>query len=182
MGIKSFIFILLFLSIGFLAVTTIFTNPKIKKAKDIPAITFINSTMYEIDTKGVSQILKSKKSFHFTNYDELYDATIIIKSINSKKTVTNTVSANKIKLTNDKIEFRGDVRYDKSSNISLYSQSLDYNRVNQQLIGNQKFIAYKDGNKLTGNSILVQKGKTVIKTLNNKPVKLDITMKKKGTK
>ncbi len=179
MGIKSFIFILFFISIGFLTVTTIFTNPTIKKTKDLPAITFINSTMYEINTQEVTQIIKSKKAFHFTKYDELYDATIIMKSKEKEKTITNTVNANLIKLTDSLIKFRGNVRYDKTSNISLYSEALDYDRLNQHLIGNQKFVAYQDGNKLTGNSLSIKKGKVVFKTSNNKPVKLDITMSKK---
>jgi len=182
MGIKAFIFSLLVLSISLFIVTIILTPAQIKKSQDLPKVTFINSTIYEINTKEVTQIVKSKRAYHYETKEELYDATIILKSKDAKdqeNLVTNTISANLIQITDSMVKFRGDVNYNKSTGTTLESEALDYDRITKHLTGDQKFIAFHDGNKLKGNSLSMQENQNIFKSTDNTPLKLDIIMNQK---
>jgi ABC-type transporter MlaC component len=185
MGIKTFVLSLLFLSIGLLIATITFTPTKQStKNKIMPTVTFIDSIMYDINNNEVTQLIKSKKAYHYKTKDELYNATIILKTKNDKnnKLISDTISAKFIEITKNNIKFRGDVNYNRSTGTALQSQALDYDRIAKHLTGNKKFIAFYNGNKLKGNSLLISKEKTIFKSNDNTPVKLDIIMDKKRKK
>ena len=66
MGIKTFVLSLLFLSIGLLIATITFTPTKQStKNKIMPTVTFIDSIMYDINNNEVTQLIKSKKAYHY---------------------------------------------------------------------------------------------------------------------
>jgi hypothetical protein len=182
MGIKTFVLSLLIISISLLIATVVFTPVKIVKQKTVPAVTFINSIMYDINTQEVTQLVKSKKAYHFNTKDELYDATIILKSQNNedkKRLISDIISAKFIEITNNLLKFRGDVNYNRPTGTILQSQALNYDRITKNLIGNEKFTAFYNGNKLKGDSLFITKGKTIFKSNSNAPIKLDIIMNKK---
>jgi hypothetical protein len=182
MGIRTFMFSLLIIAISLLVATTVFNQNKKLKSKKLPAITFINSTIYNLNNKEVTEMIISKKAYHYNQYDKLYDATIIVKSLDdTNKSVTDIISSNRVKITDKLFKFRGDVKYNRDSTITLSSQSLDYNRITKDLIGKQKFTTYYNGNKLSGTSLFVNKNHTIFKSKDNTPVKLDIIMKKNLT-
>jgi len=180
MGIRAFMFLLLIIGMALLVVTTVFHQKKELKSKPLPAITFINSTMYNLNNKEVTEMITSKKAYHYNQYDKLYGATVIIKSSDdTNKSVTDVISSNSMKITDKLFKFRGDVKYNRDSTTTLSSQSLDYNRITKDLIGTQKFTAYYNGSKLSGTSLSVNKNHTIFRSKDNTPVKLDIIMEKK---
>ena len=183
MAIRPFITLLLIIATVLLAITTIFNNSPSKESKVMPDITFINSTMYDINSKEVTQVIESKKAFHYKTKDEIYEATVIVKSnTDINESITDTVTAKFIEVTPKLFKFRGDVRYNRGATTTLASEALDYDRITQNLIGNKKFIAYHNGSKLIGTSLSIQKDKTIFKSNDNTPVKLDIIMDKKKDK
>jgi len=185
MGVRLFITLLLVIAVSLLIATVVFAPIKPSKDTQVPSVTFINSIMYDINNNEVTQLVKSKKAYHYDKKDELYDATVILKAKdeNKSKLISDTVSAKFIEITNDLIKFRGDVNYNRSTGTILQSQSLDYDRISEHLTSNYKFVAFYNGNKLKGNSLSIQKGQMVFKTKDNSPVKLDVIMNEnKGNK
>ena len=180
MGIKNFVFLILIISISLFVFTVSFDEKKEQSSAVVPFVTFVNSTMYDINEKQVTQIIQSKKAFNYKNKDELYDATIVLRTQqeDSIESLTDTVNAKYIEVTKDLFKFRGDVRYNRGSSTTLNSDKLDYDRIKRQLTGNQDFIAYHDGNKLEGKKLSIKKDRTIFKGSKNTPVKLDITIRK----
>ncbi|VAY87355.1 hypothetical protein MNB_ARC-1_214 [hydrothermal vent metagenome] len=185
MGIKSFIIWLLIISIVLFIYTIVIVPIKTVKKKVLPEIIFKNSIMYDIDIHGVKQLIESKKMYHYSNnHEEFYYLNMLFKSKNDKKEVViDSLNANFLNMTKIILKFRGDVYYNRSDNTMLQSQSIDYDRINNHLIGNQKFIAIYKDNKLEGDSLFIKKGEAIIKSNNNvsTPVKLDIVINKKET-
>jgi predicted nucleic acid-binding Zn ribbon protein len=176
MGIKPFLFSLLIISASLLVATIVFTPIKQVNIQNLPDVTFINSIMYDVDNKEVTQIVKSKKAYHYKNKEEIYDATVVLKLKENNITTSDTVNAKFIKVTQEFLKFRGDVHYSRTTGTTLESEELDYNRISKHLVGDQKFEAYYKGNKLKGNSLSIKKDETVFESTDNTPVKLDIIM------
>ena len=179
MAIKYFIFSALILAITLLTATITLDNNNVpEKTIKLPLVTFVNSTMYNINTKETTQIIQSKKAFLHNNKDEIFDATIVVRTnLDTNQTVTDTVHSKYIEVTHELLKFRGDVRYDRMDMTSLYSEQMDYDRINHNLLGNNKFTAFHEGNKLEAGTMLIKENKTIFKGENNKPVKLDIILK-----
>ena len=177
MGIRAFMFLLLLISSSLLVVTTVLTKQNKVKAKDLPEITFFNSTMYDINNKEVTQIITSKKAYHYPKEDKLFNATVILKSLDkSKKLITDVVNSKLIVITKELLKFRGDVKYNRNTTTTLNSESLDYNRITKNLVSNQKFTAFYNGSKVSGTSLSVNKNNVIFRSKDNTPVKLDIIM------
>ncbi len=180
MAIKPFIYFLLILSIVFLIITVVFNQIAPTPTKNIPLVTFTNATMYDINKSNVTQLIQTKKAFIYKKKEELYDATVIIKSQNKhSKSTMDSLHADFIVVTKDLLKFSGNVKYNRDSTTTLHSKALTYDKIKKQIIGKEKFVAYHDGNKLTGSSLTIQKDKTVFKSTDNTPVKLDIVIDKK---
>ncbi len=178
MGIKTFISSLLLISISLFIATIIFTPIQNQEIKEVPEITFKNSMMYDINDKTVTQLMEAETTYHYKNRDELYNATVILKSEDKDTYVSDTITADFIEVTKDFLKFKGNVNYHQSTGTSLQSEELIYNRILKNLTGEKEFIAFYNGNKLEGNSLSIQKDKTIFKSKDNKPVKINITMTK----
>ncbi len=177
MAIKIFILLLLVIAITLFTVTVTFKKIKKEEYIKLPIATFINSTMYDINEKETKQIIQSKKVFHYTNLNKLYDATVVMRSnIDNNLSITDTIHAQYIEVTEDLLKFRGDVRYNRMNTTALYSESLDYDRKKMNLKGKQDFVAYHEGNKVKGSTIVIDKEKTIFTGKNNKPVIINIEL------
>ncbi len=153
MAIRLFIFSLLIVSSILLMITTIIKQP----AKEIntiskPIITFIDSTMYEINTKNVSKIVQSKNVFHYKTKDELHNATIILRSQNKDKTnYTDTISGEHILKVGDQLTFRNNVILNRDNEVVLSTEFLEYNIKTQIGQNKHKFKLDYLNNTLIGN-------------------------------
>ena len=184
MGIKRCVFLILIISISLFIFTVSFDTKKEEETYTLPFVTFINSTMYDINEKQVEQIIQSKKAFNYETKNELYDATVVLrtKDKGSDELLTDTVSAKYMEITDELLKFRGDVRYNRSSLSTLNSDKIDYDRIKKELIGNQEFTAHHEGSKIKGKKLFIKKDRTIFKGDENTPVKLDIIMDKKKDK
>jgi len=151
MAIKWFTYSLLVIAIILLTESIINPPIKIVQKKDLPAVTFINSIMYDIDNTTITQIVNSKKAYHYINSDILHDATIITKS--DKNNSTTTVSAKHILKKKDKVILKGDVTLTNENGFLLETQFLKYDIKKQIATNKHKFKLVKLNDTLTGNSL-----------------------------
>ncbi len=179
MAIRLFIFSLLIISSILLMMTTM--EQPIKKIATIekPTVTFVDSTMYEIDIKNVSKIVQSQKAFHYKTKDELYNATIILRSQNKNKNKinsTDTISGQYILQVEDQLTFKNNVILNRDNELLLNTAFLEYNMKTQ--IGQNKHSFKLDylNNTLIGNILYFDGINGIIKA-NDTRFKLNIKEK-----
>ncbi len=168
MAIKYFIFSLLIIATILLSATTIFQKKQIqKKTTILPAITFTNSTMYDINTKEVLQIVQSKKALHYKTKDELFDATVVLRSKN-KKNETDTIIGKYILKKQDKLKFKGDVVLSRNNSFILSTPFLNYNLKTRVGQNQHKFKLDYLSHSLRGNKLYFDGINDIIKANNAK--------------
>ncbi len=154
MAIKLFVFSLLIISVTLLTVTTIFTNiPLSKKTKELPSITFLDSIMYDINDKEVTQVVQSQKALHYENKDELFDATIVLKSQESKEILTDTITSKYILKKGNQLTFLNNVIFNRDNEFILTTPLLNYNIVSQIGKNSHKFHIKNSNNSLVGENL-----------------------------
>jgi len=164
MAINIFILSIIVLSL-------IVTNVKVKNEqniiqyKNIPLVTFTNSTLYEINQNFVKNIIKSSQALNYKNRDELYDATIVFKNDYNK---TNTLNAQYILKKDYIYKLYQDVYIDvhNENNISLLSDYVEYNEKENVLKNNNEFDLKYNSNRLLGDNLYYDMNNKVIKAQN----------------
>ncbi|MDD2697856.1 MAG: LPS export ABC transporter periplasmic protein LptC [Arcobacteraceae bacterium] len=96
---------------------------KIKSNEEKPQVTFINSIMYDINTKFVDKILTSKETYRYENKDQLKDAIVVLRNANNN---SDTISAKYIKRENEIYDFQKDVVISRDKDFRLTTDSLQY--------------------------------------------------------
>ncbi len=179
MAIRLFIFSLLILTSILLTITIIMKQQTITKDTiEKPTITFINSTIYEINTKNVSKIIQSQKALHYKTKDELYNATVILRSNNKdQNNSTDTIIGKYMLQKQDQLTFKGDVIFNRNNELVLNTQYLTYNIKTQIGKNYHKFKLDYLNNTLTGN-ILYFDGINDIIRANNAKFKIQIEEKR----
>ncbi len=167
MEIKKFLFILLVISIFLLVYTSVFIKPKIYKQTKLPEVTFLDSTIYEINNKEVSQIIQSSKAYHYKNKDELYDATIVTRAKNNANQ-TDTISSKYMYKNKNKVKLDSDVVFNRSDEFTLSTPFLLYDLDTQIGRNEHKFkIEYK-AHTLVGNILYFDGIRGIISAENTK--------------
>jgi len=164
MAINIFILSIIVLSL-------IVTNVKVKNEqniiqyKNIPLVTFTNSTLYEINQNFVKNIIKSSQALNYKNRDELYDATIVFKNDYNK---TNTLNAKYILKKDYIYKLYQDVYIGvhNENNISLLSDYVEYNEKENVLKNNNEFDLKYNSNRLLGDNLYYDMNNKVIKAQN----------------
>ncbi|MCK5111621.1 MAG: LPS export ABC transporter periplasmic protein LptC [Arcobacteraceae bacterium] len=179
MAIRLFIFSLLILTSILLTITIIMKQQTITKDTiEKPTITFINSTMYEINTKNVSKIIQSQKALHYKTKDELHNATVILRSNNKdQNNSTDTIIGKYMLQKQDQLTFKKDVIFNRNNELVLNTQYLTYNIKTQIGKNHHKFKLDYLNNTLTGN-ILYFDGINDIIMANNAKFKIQIEEKR----
>ncbi|MBI3873664.1 MAG: hypothetical protein HY307_01390 [Arcobacter sp.] len=158
MALKFFLFAILLTS---LFLTNITVNDKIKIDSDenLPKISFINSTLYELNKEQVNKIVKAKKAIKYENKDELEDATLVLRG---SKNTTDTISGKYMKKENDIYDFKGDVVFNKGGDTELKTQSLSYNDLIGIATNNVDFVFNYKHSLFSGNTLYVNKNDVAI--------------------
>jgi len=164
MGINIFVLSLIVIS---LVVTnlTIEEKKEIIKYKNVPLVTFTNSTMYDINEKKVKQIVVSSQALNYKNRDELYDATILTTN---KQNNTNSISAQYILKQNMiyKLYQNVNVEVKNDNNITLFSDYLEYNEKKEIFSNNKYFEINYNLNNLIGDNLYFDIKNNIIKAHN----------------
>ena len=167
MGITRFIYFLLISSMIFLFYNEETEIKDIKK-EERPIISFFDSIMYEITNERIGQIIQSKKTLIYKNRDELYDATVIVKSKKNHNETTNTISAMNILKFGDNIYLDHNVYLQLSNNLNIRTEQLEYNLKTQIAKNTETFEAIQQDKSLNGNSLYIDSTKNIIMAKNTK--------------
>ncbi len=161
MGINSFVLILIIASIF---ITNINQEVVIKKIehKNIPLVTFNDSTFYLLDNKEVKKMVKSSQMKNYKNKDELYDATVLIKN---KYNNTDIMSAQYILKENDiyKLYSNVDIKINTKNKVSLRSDFIKYDKASSILSNNKPFELKYNNNTILGNDLFYDNRYNIIK-------------------
>ena len=164
MAIKSFViglFVLALLSLF----STISVKPEKKQAQDIPLITFVDSIMYTLNDKEVTQIVKSQTAIQYKNRDEMYDGIIVLRAQNKQEDIKDIIKANKIVKKENLYHFYGDVQYDRDEFLSLKTQELFYDETTTVAHNTKPFTAVYYDDYLQGESLHLNQNKALFKAL-----------------
>jgi len=109
--------------------------------------------MYEITDKRIEKVIQSKKTLTYKNRDELYDATVIVKSNKNNNDSTNTISAMNILRYGDNIYLDKNVYLQLSNKFNIRTEQLEYNLETQIAKNTEFFEAIQQNNRLVGTNL-----------------------------
>lgn len=153
MGIKPFIYIFFVLTIiaYFYEVHVDLAN---EDKKERPLVTFDTALMHMIDEKNVNRIVQASILSLYTNKEELYDAIIVDRSKDEKnENITDTVRANYLLKNGNFVTMQGDIKYNRSSSITLTTEELYYDMNKKVGYNNKPFELIYNQQRFTGNNI-----------------------------
>jgi len=125
-------------------------------------VEFYNSILYDINNNEVSKIIQSKQAFSYKNKDELYTATIILKSKNS----VNSISADYIQRRNVIYKFYDNVYLNKGEDFSLSTDFLVYDEFDKILKNDTRFIINYKNSIMMGQNLYYDLNKEYLQALN----------------
>ncbi len=150
MGITKFIYLLLFVAIGFLFYKQE-SDVKIVNIEKKPLLVFEDSIVYDITKLGVTKIVEFEKTFIYDDYEKSYDATIV--SRDDKNSTTNILSAKKILKRGDKLTLVGNVHLLDDKDFNLETEELQYNLKTKIAQNSTKFRLEKASGVLNGENL-----------------------------
>jgi len=151
MGISKFMVVLIIVSVAFLFLNKS-TTEQIINETDSPTVSFFNSTMYEITDKSVVQIMRSNQADIYDTKEELQDATIIVKS-EENSYLTNSVSSKNMVKIGDDIFLKHNVNLILEDGTNITTEQMQYNIKTKVAQNSVDFLAKKDENVFSGNSL-----------------------------
>jgi hypothetical protein len=122
MALKFFIFCIL-LTPFLLVNNGVVENISVASRKDVPAISFINSIMYEINTNNVDKIVHSREANKYENKEELYNAVLLLRNANNN---SDTIQAEYMKKENEIYSFQKNVVFKRDVDLELKTDSIRY--------------------------------------------------------
>ena len=161
MGITKFLYLLFFCSIMFLFYTKE-NKVSIVKKEEKPLIKFQDSIIYDISSKGVNQIIQSDKAYIYKNSKQLFNATILIKSVKDENKA-NILSADQIVKVDNDLFMNNNIIIESEDKMTLKTQELQYNLKTQIMKNNSEFLVIDNGSKFKGNNLYMNKNENHIK-------------------
>jgi hypothetical protein len=150
MGITRFIYLLLFIAIGFLFYKQE-SDVKIVNVEKKPLLVFENSIVYDITKKGVTKVVEFKKTLIYDDYEKSIDAKIVSRDdINA---TTNILSAKKMLKRGNKLTLVGSVQLLDDKDFNLETEELQYNLKSKIAQNRTKFRLEKAGGVLIGENL-----------------------------
>jgi len=176
MGIKLFTFILLILSLGayFIPVENLKKN---LVDKDKPLGIFEDAFMYTIDENGINRIVFATHAIKYKNRDEMYNADIILKNMDSTKNFNNEkLKADLIVKKGDNYTLTNNVKYTRDDFIKLNTNELFYNDIKKIAQNTKPFDAVYNNHFVKGDSVYLDINNDFIKAKNTH-FEIDVTKK-----
>jgi len=168
MGINSFIFIGVILSLWFLTYKPINEKVVHNSGKNF-LIKFIDSTMYEISDKKVEKMVVSREAIIYKNKEELYDASVMIRSKPQEDgNDINIITAKSIVKKGTILDASGDVLLNLSNGTSITTQKLHYDTKKELLTNNMPYEILYQEHKFNGKDLYFDMKNTHIKSNNIK--------------
>jgi len=161
MDINKFIYILLTLSV------LVLFYEKDKKVIIVddekkPAISFYDSTAYDITTSGVNQVIRSSEAYMYKTREELVNATIINKTDIGNS--PNIVSGDYFLKIKDQLYIDGNVNLQLENGINIRTEQLEYNIKSKIAKNSLYFQAIQYNNRYEGKNLYLDVVKRNIKS------------------
>ncbi|RXK01067.1 hypothetical protein CRU98_01035 [Arcobacter sp. CECT 8986] len=167
MVIKFFIYALFAFSLGIYFIPISENNNK-DEQKDIPLITFNDSTMYTLNEETTTKIVNAKKASRFKTHDIMYEGEFILKAKDKKvKNATDFISANVIIKKEDNYTFIKDVKFRRDDFITLNTDELYYNDKTQIATNTVPFNGTYYKHYLKGKNLYLDLQKEIMKSKNS---------------
>jgi lipopolysaccharide assembly outer membrane protein LptD (OstA) len=166
MGIKSFIFILLFLSIStyFIPIKKLEKN---ETDKDLPQVIFENPVMYTLNDKNIHRVVIAEHAVKYQNRDEMFNADITLNNQDeTKEFKSENLKADKIVKKGDVYTLTNNVKYKRDDFIKLNTNHLIYDDVNKIAKNNKPFQAIYNDNIFNGTNLYLDINNDNIKAKN----------------
>ncbi len=166
MAIKVFIYSLLVLSLISLF-TSISNEVDESSQKDIPLITFSNSTMYTLNNKEVTRIVQSTESIRYKSRDEMFEGVFYLRAKSKDRNdLADVISADFIEKKGPKLKFVNSVKYNRADFVTLKTDILHYNLDTKIVYNNKPFIGTYYNDSLNGTELYMDTNKTHFKSKN----------------
>ncbi|RXJ87062.1 hypothetical protein [Arcobacter sp. CECT 8985] len=167
MVVKFFIYALFLISLTIYFIP-VHLNNEIDKKKDIPLVTFNDSTMYTLNQETTTKIVTAKKASRFKTHDIMYKGNFILKAKDKKvKNATDFISANVIIKKVDDYTFIGDVKFRRNDFITLNTEELYYNDKTQIATNKVAFNGKYYNNYTKGKNLYLDLQKNIMKSRNS---------------
>ncbi len=179
MGLNIFVFVLLIISSLYYFVPVSISKNQLTNA-DTPLLIFDEPLMYSLNEKNIHRIIQSTKSIRYKNRDEMFDADIILRNEDPKKTFNfEKLKSDKIIKINDDFDLIGNVRYKRDEFVNFNTQRLFYNQKTKIAKNKHPYNGNYYKNLVKGVNLYLDANKHFVKAQN---VHFNIDMKNKGQK
>lgn len=149
MAIKFFISVIILLGI-LLTQLEVEKEEVSKKHQEVPQVVFYDSIAYELDVNNVQKTVQSKQSLHFDTRDEIYDGTVVIRTVDG---LADTISAEYIQREENSYKFYQNVHAIRGSGEQLMSDRLFYDNITKVLHNDIEFTLLQEDNTLVGKNL-----------------------------
>lgn len=177
MVIKIFVFVLFSLSVisYFIPIDKVNSD---EDAKDRPLLTFIDSTMYTLDTNSLNRIIFAKKAIRYSDRDVMHSSSLMLKNIDKdNKEISDILLADLIIKRGDNFKFLNDVKFTRNDYITLNTDELLYNAKTRVATNTLPFNGTYFNNHIEGENIYLDLNKYYMKSLKTH---FEIEVEKKG--
>ena len=149
MAINFFIISIVFISIVLTNINIEYKTIK-TKYKNVPLVTFENSTMYDIDDKEIIKIVQARQALNYKKREELYDATIIMRNSNNS---SDSISAEYIIKKDTLYQLYQSVNIIQGASTQLTTDYLLYDVKNKIAQNNVDFVLSYNDSELIGDNL-----------------------------
>ncbi|WP_331775766.1 LPS export ABC transporter periplasmic protein LptC [Sulfurospirillum sp. 1612] len=162
--LRYFLIIFLVIMVFLLTKNPYALHYKPKKGEQ-PSIELFDVKDYEILPTGINSIVFSKKVEKYKAYDKFYQIDVLYKD---KLNLISTLISDKALLRDSILYFTENVKYTRSDDLALNTQSVQYNLKTKVLSSKTSFELIKKDMKTIGDSFIYQMQEGIIEAKNVK--------------
>ena len=161
-----------YLALSILAVSTAYyfvpvDNKNIVNVqKETPQVIFENPLMYTLTQKEVSNIIKASNAVKYSSRDELYNATIYLKSKNPDEYMIEKLSADFIKKTGFNYYLKDNVNYQRDDFFEIKTSELFFDDKNKIAKNSVPYNGFYYNNNFKGSNLDFRLNENTMKSKN----------------
>jgi len=159
MALKFFIFCIIFSPFLLTDNNNVVDEIKTKSDILVAKVSFLNSVLYDINTKNVDKIVDAKEAYIYEKKDALYDVRVILRNANNN---SDTISAKYMKKENELYNFQNNVILKRDKDLELKTESLQYDIKNGIATNDVDFILRYRNSFFSGKNLYLSKNDYVI--------------------
>lgn len=156
MVIRVFVLLLLVLSVVSYFIP-IEQKDKNDLKKDIPLLTFNDSTMYTLTPASMNRIVYSKQAMRYSDRDVMYDGALTLKGEDKdNKEITDIIYSDVIIKRGETFKFLNNVKYRRDNYITLNTDELIYDSKNEIATNSLPFDGTYYNHSIKGTNIYLE--------------------------